>query len=227
MALQWGTTDQVGLNGVKVLVYGGPGAGKTRLIATAPRPVIGSAESGLLSLRQHKIPFALIKTYQDLLEFYQWCAYNAVRNGILTVGLDSVSEIAEQILANEKARVKDPRQAYGELIERVLHVVRLFRDLPGLNVYISAKMEFTKDEMGRMFYQPSLPGSKLGPALPYFFDEVFHLGLITGQDGKNYEALLTTTTPQHNSPKDRSGALAAYEAPNLQHIFNKILGVIQ
>jgi len=38
-------------------------------------------------------------------------------------------------------------------------------------VYMSAKLEKTQDEMGRVLYSPSMPGNKTGQALPYFFDE--------------------------------------------------------
>ena len=39
--MQWTTTSQANASqGVKVLVYGGAGEGKTMLCATAPRPAI-------------------------------------------------------------------------------------------------------------------------------------------------------------------------------------------
>ena len=51
MALKFTTTNQAAqLHGVKALVYGPSGAGKTTLCATAPAPIIISAEAGLLSL---------------------------------------------------------------------------------------------------------------------------------------------------------------------------------
>jgi ABC-type transporter Mla maintaining outer membrane lipid asymmetry ATPase subunit MlaF len=43
------------MSGVKNLIYGGAGAGKTVLMATAPMPVLISAESGALSLRQSNL----------------------------------------------------------------------------------------------------------------------------------------------------------------------------
>lgn len=50
MAINLRNTNDVSINGVKVLVYGQAGAGKTHLIRTLPHPVILSAEGGLLSL---------------------------------------------------------------------------------------------------------------------------------------------------------------------------------
>ena len=57
MAISLRNTRDVGTAGVKVLVYGHAGAGKTSLIRTAPNPVILSAEAGLLSLSDLDIPY--------------------------------------------------------------------------------------------------------------------------------------------------------------------------
>jgi phage nucleotide-binding protein len=216
MAIQFTTTRDASLNhGVKMLVYGKAGMGKTTLCSTLPRPCIISAEGGLLSLRGFDIPVIEIKTLNDLTEAYNWFANNPqAREHFDSVALDSISEIGEQVLANAKKSVKDPRQAYGELIEQMTKVIRLFRDLPGFNVLFTAKQEYQKDEStGRMMYVPSMPGSKLGQALPYFFDEVFHIGIGKNPDGTEYRRLLTQPDFQYDA-KDRSGSLAAIEQPN-------------
>lgn len=44
------------------------------------------------------------------------------------------------MLNKAKKDCKDPRQAYGEMQERVEDIIRAFRDLP-CNVYFVAKME--------------------------------------------------------------------------------------
>ena len=70
MALKLTTTKQAAqLNGLKMLVYGASGAGKTRLCATTGAPtVIISAESGLLSLRDSDIPVIEVQTLEDVFE---------------------------------------------------------------------------------------------------------------------------------------------------------------
>lgn len=226
MAIKLTTTSQAAvLHGVKILVYGKAGLGKTTLCATAPTPIILSAEAGLLSLRHHNIPVIEIKTIEDLQEAYQWATESAESNQYATVCIDSLSEIAETVLLNAKRTAKDPRQAYGELLERMGVTVRSFRDLSGKHVYMSAKQEAVKDEMaGVTMYAPSMPGSKLGGQLPYLFDEVFRLGLGRTQDGTEYRYLQTRPDFQSDA-KDRSGALDAMEQPNLTHIFNKILNL--
>lgn len=224
MALRWTTTDQASLNqGVKMLVYGPAGAGKTGLCATLPSPVIISAEAGLLRLRQHRIPAIQISTIEELKEAYDWCAGSAEARQFASIGIDSISEIGEVVLAKAKSMVKDPRQAYGELIEKMEMIVRMFRDLPQKHIYVSAKMEPLKDEAsGLVKYGPSMPGSKLGNNLPYFFDEVFRIGVNRDQQGNPYTFLQTQADIQYVA-KDRSGALAAMEPPDLNHVISKIL----
>lgn len=226
MALNFTTTDRAAqLNGVKVLVYGGAGMGKTVLCSTAPNPIILSAEGGELSLRNLRIPMIEITTVQDLTEAHQWLTSSAEAKQFQTVCIDSLSEVAEVVLNNAKRQVKDPRQAYGELIEKMETTIRMFRDLPGMNVYMSAKMEPTKDELtGVVKYGPAMPGSKLGSKLPYFFDQVCRLGINKAPNGESYRFLQTQPDLQYEA-KDRSGVLATVEPPHLTFIFNKILGV--
>lgn len=225
--------------GIKVLTYGPAGAGKTLLCASAPNPLIISAESGLLSLTPanldrisalsglpyaKNIPVIEINTVEDLTQAYEWCKGHAAAHGIETINLDSLSEIAERVLNNAKRQVKDPRQAYGEMIEKMETVVRLFRDLPGFNIHMTAKMQPSKDELsGVIRYGPSMPGQRLGPALPYFFDEVFRLGVNKDQQGNNYRFLQTSLDLQYEA-KDRSGMLAEMEVPHLGYLFAKIRG---
>lgn len=241
MALQFTTSEQASSNGgVKVLVYGDAGMGKTVLAATLPSPILISAESGSLSLKRanlerlygvnnpsicYNIPMIEIGNVQDLTEAYNWCTQSSEAKQFASIGLDSLSEIAEVVLANAKRQVKDPRQAYGELIEKMETLVRLFRDIPNNNVYMSAKMEPRKDEMtGVVKYGPSMPGAKLANNLPYFFDEVFRLGVNKTPQGQSYRFLQTQPDMQYVA-KDRSGALDAMEPPHLGQLFSKIQGV--
>ncbi len=240
MSLKYAMTSQLShANGVKVLVYSDAGIGKTVLTATAPYPILISAESGTLSLSAknltrlygannpgitYDIPTITIQNVDDLTNAYMWLMQAHEARSILSVCVDSISEIAEVVLNNAKRQVKDPRQAYGELIEKMETTIRAFRDMPGRNVYMSAKMEPMKDELtGVVRFGPAMPGSKLGPKLSYFFDEVFHMGVNKDTQGKDFRYLRTQPDLQYVA-KDRSGALAMLEPPHLGNIFAKIAG---
>ena len=223
MAINVKTTGSLAANGVKVLVYGQAGAGKTSLIKTLPSPIVLSAEGGLLSIQDADLPFIEIASMTDLQEAYKWLTESDDAKAYKSVALDSISEIAEVVLNAEKKTTKDPRQAYGAMQEQMADIIRAFRDLPGRHVYMSAKLEKTQDEMGRVLYAPSMPGNKTGQALPYFFDEVLALRVEKDGEGVTQRALMCDSDGLWLA-KDRSGKLDMWEAPDLSAVFAKIGG---
>lgn len=221
------STKDAALNGVKLLVYGPSGAGKTRLCSTTGEPtIILSAEAGLLSLRDYDIPAVQIQSIDDIYEAYDYLVNSEEGKAFRWICLDSISEIGEVVLSAGKKSAKDPRAAYGDLQEKMGDLLRAFRDLPGRNVYFSAKLDRVKDETtGTLLFGPSMPGQKLGPSIPYFFDEVFVYRMERAVDGSLSRALQTFGDIQYNA-KDRSGALAPWEEPDLGKIAAKITAKI-
>lgn len=114
MAVRLQTTRDIGIRGVKLLVYGAAGSGKTSLVRTLPSPVILSAEAGLLSLSGTDIPYIDISSMDDLKDAYEWVTSEEAAQ-FKSICLDSISEIAEVVLNHEKKHAKDPRQAYGSM----------------------------------------------------------------------------------------------------------------
>jgi len=224
MAINLKTTKSlVASSGVKLLVYGQAGAGKTSLIPTLPNPVVLSAEGGLLSIAGADVPYIEISDMASLREAWSWLAESDEAKAFQSVALDSISEIAEVVLNTEKKNTKDPRQAYGAMQEQMADIIRAFRDLPGRHVYMSAKLEKTQDEMARILYSPSMPGNKTGQQLPYFFDEVLALRVERDADGNTQRALMCDGDGIWLA-KDRSGRLEMWEAPDLGAIIRKTEG---
>lgn len=219
MAIALKRTGGLSANGVKLLVYGAAGSGKTSLIKSLPNPVVLSAEGGLLSIQDADLPYLEITSMDDLREAYSW----VVESEYKSVALDSISEIAEVCLNYEKKINKDPRAAYGAMQEQMADIIRAFRDIPNRHVLMTAKLEKTQDEMGRVLYSPSMPGNKTGQALPYFFDEVLALRIEKDADGNTQRALMCDGDGLWLA-KDRSGKLGAWEAPDLNAIIAKIGG---
>jgi len=220
MAIQLKSTGDLGDQGLKVLVYGQAGCGKTTLSKTLPKPVVLSAEGGLLSLKDDNIPYVEIKSMTDLHEAYAWLQDS---DEFESVVLDSISEIAEVVLSHEKKINKDGRAAYGEMDVQLSEIIRAFRDL-NMHVLMTAKLEKQQDEMGRMLYFPSLPGNKTAQKLPYFFDEVLALRIEKDEEGKTQRALMCDSDGLWLA-KDRSGKLETWEAPDLGEIIAKVGGV--
>ena len=221
MAINLRSTKGLHSNGVKILVFGNSGAGKTSLIPTLPNPIVLSAEGGLLSIADADVPFLEVSSYDTLMEAYQWLTESSEAKGFDSVALDSISEIAEVVLNYEKKIAKDPRQAYGAMQEQMTDLIRAFRDIPGKHVYFTAKCEKATDETGRLLYAPSMPGNKTGQQLPYFFDEVLALRVEKDSAGVPQRALMCDSDGIWLA-KDRSGKLDAWEAPDLGEIIRKI-----
>jgi energy-coupling factor transporter ATP-binding protein EcfA2 len=220
MTIQFKNTSTMAAQHIKVLVHGPSGSGKTRLCATTGgKPLIISAEAGLLSLRGTNIDVFEIKNVDNMREIYNHLLTDTVFDWVC---LDSISEVAETVLASELKINKDPRKAYGELSATMSEMIRAFRDLPK-NVYMSSKQDRVKDDVtGQVFFGPSAPGQKLGVSLPYFFDEVFALHNWKDENGVIQSALQTQRDDRFEA-KDRSGALALAEPADLSKIYAKIM----
>lgn len=223
MAINLKRTGLLTASGVKMIVYGPAGAGKTSLIPTLPTPIALSAEGGLLSIASSDIPYIEIKSMADLHEAYAFLTESEEAGQFSSIALDSISEVAEVVLASELKANKDGRAAYGELNSKMQELIRAFRDIPNKHVYMSAKLEKSQDEMGRMLYNPAMPGKSLTQGLPYFTDLVLALRVEKDAEGNTQRALMCDSDGLWTA-KDRSGKLDAWEAPDLGAIIAKIGG---
>ena len=223
MAINLRSTGSLSANGVKMLVYGNAGVGKTSLIPTLPNPVVLSAEGGLLSIQGADVPFIEINSMATLMEAYTWLTESDEAKQFESVALDSISEIGEVVLAEELKKNKDGRAAYGELNTVMASMIRAFRDLPHKHVYFTAKCDKSQDETGRMLYAPSMPGKSLSMQIPYFFDLLLALRVEKDAEGVAQRALMCDSDGIWQA-KDRSGKLDTWEAPDLGAIIAKIGG---
>ncbi len=209
-------------DGVKAVTYGRSGVGKTVLASTAPGPLIFSAENGLLSLRKFNIPYIDVTSYKQLDEAFTWALKSSDTKKYSTFVLDSISEIAEVVLAEELKYNKDARKAYGNMQQMMYALIRNFRDLKGKNVQFIAKQQTMEDGTPPVItrrFSPIMPSVALQNAMPYFFDLVLHM-YAGVTDGKEWRAIHTRATPEWDA-KDRSGNLDAIEYPDLSKIFIK------
>jgi hypothetical protein len=222
MAVNLKSTSGAVPAGVKSLVYGAAGTGKTTMIGTMPTPLILSAESGLLSLQGSDLAYIEVNSVGDLREAYKWLVGSQEAKHFESVALDSISEMAELSLAQNLALNKDGRAAYGSMGNEMTTVIRYFRDLP-LHVLLIAKLDKGTDELGRITYSPGMPGQKLSQSLPYFFDEVLALRIEKNAEGVLRRELLCQPDSLWLA-KDRSGRLDRLEPPDLGAMIKKIRG---
>lgn len=235
------TAESAKISGIKVLVYGAAGSGKTHMIKTCTpedpsKTLMISAESGTLALEGVNIPEAPVSSFAEFKGLYDdlraWIAGENIRGenwGAFPyewIAIDSITEIIDQCLAVKTSLHKDDTWAiYRTMKDDVLDILKKFRDLQGVNVYFSCEMERDKTEAGALLYQPQVAGNAVAKKLPYLFDLVFPLrAQVDPQDKEKVHRFLQTRGDSQYYAKDRSGKLNAFEAPDLGAIREKILG---
>ena len=224
MAIKIKSTKDVHTNGIKIVIYGASGSGKTRLGATAPGPIYISAEKGLLSLADQDIPYIEVTSLEQFKSAYKY----VVKSEYDSIIIDSLSEITTTVLDEWRSRLIsesnsgkiDVRQAYGKVAESIGGVIRAFRDIEGKNVVFLAKERRHVDEgTTDVTFEAYMPGQVLPFDLPYLVDEFLCL-----QVTRKGERFLQTGSDFKRICKDRSGKLDDKEPANLTDIFNKIKG---
>lgn len=228
-------TKGIGTDRLKVLIHGPSGCGKTFLASTTgdhSKTLIISAEAGLLSLSGFGIDVVEVDGYDSVREVFAWvragCPVSSDEDTERHVGmpyewiiLDSISEIAEQVLHGLKRELSDGRKAYGEMGERMIALMKAFRDLDSVHVVMTAKQERVQDDGGMILYGPAFPGKMVTQNVSYLFDEVFALRTDRDEHGEVFRSLQCHRDASYDC-KDRSGRLDVHEPANLHDIWKKI-----
>lgn len=218
--------------GVKCVLYGDPGTGKTPLTMTAPRPVLLATEPGMLTMKNSGDSIPTFEAYEDredkskaprrICEFFDWVFRSNEAKNFDTICIDSASQLAEAFLSEELKRNKHGLKAYGEMARRVLDLLTGLYYLPNKHVYLIAKQDVL-NENGVTSKRPYFPGRDLNIKVPHMYDEILHIGEapVPGQP-KPVVAIRTASTFGIVA-RDRSCNLAEFEPPHLGNLFNKCM----
>lgn len=258
MALQIITADQRAAerSGVKGLILGPYGVGKTSLLRTLDpaTTLFVDGEAGDLAVQD--VPADTIRPLtwpdcRDLAAFiggpnpalpdhapYSKAHFDSITanfapdmlNKYETIFVDSITKLSRLCLqwasqqpdAFNAQGKQDLRGAYGLLGREMLGFVTQLQHARGKNVIFTCAMEQTKDDFGRLVWEPHIEGSKTGRELPGIVDEVISYILIDFGDGKPVRTFVTNKDNEHGVPaKDRSGRLEPIEEPHLGKLIAK------
>lgn len=227
------TTGEQPQTPLRAAIAGLSGAGKTALAATCPAPLILNAERGLATLTRaniermygpnedwvtYNVPFIDVKTVAALKALFAWLQTPAAAE-YKTIILDSLSDIAEVVLAEALKTAKDPRQAYLVMAQDILNMVRAFRNLPTHHhIIFLCKAEKNKCEItGATTIGMSFPGKMLPAAMPYLLDEIWYI-----ETAVNGNRQIKTKGDWQFQAKSRNGGLEALEYPSIYHMLAKM-----
>lgn len=215
-------------SGVKILIYGKPGTGKTPLCLTADNVFLLSSDPGLLTIRGHNIPYFATMTRKDIIDAHEWVMKSTEARRYSTIVNDSISEQSEIVLTHHSERNKDIRKAYQEYMKDIYKVVRESVTLSNKNFCFIAKRtqkEVLPDiirigQKERYIYVPAMPSEKSQDWLLHKFDII----LAARQTPDRLYNYLQAKGVDNYYLRDRSGTLNAIEEPHLQKIIDKING---
>ena len=229
------TTDRLqNTRGIKAIVYGVAGSGKTMLTASAPSPFLFSVEGGTSSLSRHNIkrvfgdtphsesfPVVEINTIQELWEAIQWMqSAEAHQYSVCVDSLTNCAELWLQHIRATSSNPKDARSVFGEFNSQFIAVCNLMQRLPQ-PVIMTCKLDRETDVLtDAILYRPLMPGQQVPLQLPHIFDQLFCLRIDPQSQNARY---LQTQADAQYTAKDRSGILDAMEYPNLTLLMQKLL----
>lgn len=211
-------------NGIKMLIVGASGSGKTNLARSTGKTVIISAESGDLTLNDAEVDSIRVRSLPDLREAYEYVVANL--SNYDTVIIDSITEIGEMIVTELKkepefASMKDSMKMWMKFTEVMNGIAKSFRDLDGINVVILALPESVTIGLDNKI-MPLIPAKKAQAKLGSYYDEVL---LIRVDEEGNREFVCSPVSDF--DAKDRSGKLDStmpYDKDfGLKPLFDKIL----
>lgn len=177
MTFEIKNTSSIHTDGVKILIHGCSGVGKTSLLGTLEgKTLVLSAESGLLVLKDKDLDVIDINDIDKLGEVYV-----AIANGELVydnIALDSLTEIGEMITSSldKDDYYGDPSNTFPywkEYSKRIMNIAKKFRDLKGSNLVLLALTEAVESN-GSVKYLPMIPAKKAQAKLVSLYDEVYY-----------------------------------------------------
>jgi hypothetical protein len=213
----------------KFFIYGDSGSGKTPLAATMPGVFVIAGENGLKSVARNKLPGAFAPDYDSAMEILRWCHGSSEARKFSCFFYDGISATSEGILFKEKRTYKNDARKYSpETFQKTMELVNGFLAITTHHVALASKAIKTFDPITQATnWEPYAAVPKLGPAMPYHFDNVLFISRFADKaTGQDYSALrCTADTTICSVARNRSAMLAPWEPANLQQLINKSNGV--
>ena len=207
--------------GVKSVVYGPAGSGKTPIINTCPRPVLLSCEPGLLSMRGSNVPTWQGYTPETINAFFEWFFKSDETKNFDTLAIDSTTYMAQIYLQSALKTNKHGLAAYGEMATETLKHLNTLYYTKNKHTYLIAQQEII-NENGVTIRRPYYPGRQLPIELPHKYDQILQLD-IQNVPGVGQVKAFRCVGSIDVLARDRTGMLAEFEPPDFSAIIRKAM----
>ena len=192
--------------GIKAIVYGAPGTGKTPFLMSAPNPVHAFSEPGLRSVSESMHPGYIIDSYAKQLDYVTWACGSQEARQFEVKTFDSFTQIAEIILEEESRDNKNPnpKSWYGEMSKKVMKLLNMIYFAPALHAVMICKEGMIELPDGNKRFGPFFPGQDLGIKVPHLFDSVWRMESV--KDAKQVQHQVVRTQGNFTAiARDRNG----------------------
>ena len=213
-------------NGLKIILYGLSGAGKSTMIGTLPgTTLVLDTEKGLLVLEgQENIDVIEISKISspDPEEMTLLKVYQLIKDGTLSYDnyvLDSITDLSETLFAQidaDDSIDKGFGGLYTAFRKQMLQIIKAFKALPTVNVVFIALAD-TIDINGMPKLFPSTPHKKTSMSIMSIFDECIYLE--TTAIGTR---VIRTTDSGNHAAKSRSGLEDGQEVTDLTVLYPQL-----
>jgi hypothetical protein len=204
--------------GVKAIIYGPAGSGKTPIINTAPRPILLACEPGLLSMRNSTVPTYAAFDAKMIDGFFEWFFGSNETKKFDTLCIDSTTEMAEIYLRQALKTNKHGLAAYGEMADNTLKHLQTLYFMREKHIYLIAK----QDIMSNGGKQPYYPGKLLSVIMPHKFDQILHLDIHNVPNVGQVRSFQCAQTLDVLA-RDRTGMLGMFEQPDFGQVIKKVM----
>lgn len=209
------------MSGVKAIVFGPPGSGKTPVFNSAPRPLLLACEPGLLSMRGSQVPTFQAHTSEAIDEFFKWFWNSSEVKNFDTIGVDSVSQMCDIFLQKANKKNKHGLAAYGDMADDTMEILRPLFFMKEKHCYLISKQTVIRDNGIDVKY-PYFPGKQLPTEVPHLFDMILHLGIHNVPSMGQVQSFQCRQSID-TLARDRSGKLNEFEPPDFGQIVRKAM----
>jgi len=205
--------------GIRMVLYGKPGVGKTVFGATAPAPLILAVEKGVLSIAKHfkQLTVIAIDRYDELKLALAFLRRDAGKT-YKSVVIDSLSEARRKHMDDLLEQHQKTAPSLDLYLANTTELRRLVRDYCDLSINVlficSIKTEKDDESGGRYISVGLTP--QLAGEMPGYVDLVGYMGVKVMRDAEKkttVERFILTEPTDRIDAKDRSGKLPRIVQP--------------